>query len=92
MKRFFIGWGLLLTVAGLGMAACHRSTPEQELTFVCEDDGGLVERHVGVVRVNDPMYNESPVWALKYMDGRWAYYHQPPGETCYTEPVAEIYR
>lgn len=88
MKRFFIGWGLLLTLVGAGMAACSdNSTSSQEYVFICEDDGGPVEQHVGVAE-SYPSSVGGGLWYIRYMDGHQAYYRQPEGETCFTEVVA----
>lgn len=50
--------------------------------FVCEDDGRLVERHVGVTRVE---HNHPAIWRITYDDESQAIYYQSPGETCKTE-------
>lgn len=57
---------------------------KQPKEFVCEMDGILTERHVGVgVAALYP----GAVWKLKYVDGDGAprYYLQKPGETCALE-------
>ena len=54
--------------------------------FVCESDGELSERHVGVhkavpaFKLGAGFHSES--WQIIYVDGAMAYYKQVPGETC----------
>ena len=88
MKRFFIGWGLLLALAGAGMVSCSdNSTSSQEYIFICEDDGGPVEQHVGVTKARPSDYGGG-LWYIRYTDGHQAYYRQPESETCFTEVAA----
>jgi hypothetical protein len=65
-------------VAFLGPKAQANTVTE----FVCEDDGKLVERHVGVRTAH--RYDDN-VWGITYVDGPTKFYHQPTGETCGTE-------
>ena len=72
----------LLAVAVLALTACG---PRPEQVFVCEDDGALVENHVGVHEAR----REYHVWTITYTDGRTADYTQPDGETCWLEYSAD---
>lgn len=91
MKAAAIMTGMLLVTAGF-IAACSNgqasASPQQELVFICEDEGALVERHVGVKSVSLPRGYGSDVWEITYTDNRQVYYRHPEGETCFTEPAA----
>lgn len=61
-----------------------------EREFLCEDDGRLTERHVGVASAEH--YNGDDTWRIYYVDSpNPVYYRQPSGETCslqeYTPPA-----
>lgn len=74
-----LGLGFVATVAFVPMKDSGYTVTERE--FICEDDGKLVERHVGVLRVT--RYNQ--MYTITYDDNTTAYYHQPSGETCKIE-------
>lgn len=96
MKGFTRGDGIIAALAlvlcgvAAGMAGCSQSAPPEELVFVCEDDGALVERHVGVQSAELLRGYGSDVWEITYIDSRQVYYRHPEGETCYTEPAALV--
>lgn len=77
----------LLGIIALAGCALSYPPPAKPLVFVCEDDGALVENHVGVRSAYIKGGNN--MWLITYMDGQEVYYHQPVGETCYTEQAAD---
>lgn len=83
MKTLILACALALTASG-----CTNTPEGSSLEFVCYDDGKLVERHVGVQRVYGPA--ATATWTIVYKDrDQWAIYHQPMGETCGVEVVAD---
>jgi hypothetical protein len=83
-----IGAGCLVLgfVAALALVPTKDSgynvTTERE--FICEDDGKLVERHVGVSHAS--LLNDSTgSWRIVYDEGEEAFYQQSSGETCKME-------
>lgn len=84
---------LIVAVLGVLYLAVHTNNKYQERAatyakqrkeFVCETEGILTERHVGVGVAE--LY-AGAMWKLKYVDGDGAprYYLQKPGETCALE-------
>lgn len=84
---------LIVAVLGVVYLAVHTSNKYEERAaakakqpkeFVCETEGILTERHVGVGVAE--LYAHG-MWRLRYVDGDGAprYYLQKPGETCALE-------
>lgn len=73
----------------LVLVGCDAEQPltqkPQSLEFVCETNGKLTERHVGVKHVYRMSYTMG--WEIEYVDGdgQPRYYAQREGETCAVE-------
>ena len=89
MKVLVIG---LLAVASLAACKPLPSNEPQDVTdtfgktFFCEDDGELVEQHIGVKNAYAGPYGTER-WRIVYVDGTEAFYRQPEGETCKVVPT-----
>lgn len=86
-----IGCAITVTLAAYHVGAVNRkasvtNNANVQYEFVCESDGELSERHVGVYKavpafkLGAGLHSES--WQIIYVDGAVAYYKQVPGETC----------
>lgn len=88
----------LSCLAGFGLVVAHKQSVAHRVNnnaptnvkyeFVCESDGELSERHVGVYKAVPAFKigagHHSESWQIIYVDGAVAYYKQVPGETCQT--------
>lgn len=77
-----VSFGVGYIIHGTQKALEHPTRAE----FVCEMDGALSERHVGVKKAR---YMHSGDWVIHYVDGDGAerIYKQHEGETCAVERV-----